>query len=121
VPVFRMAFLLYVHPRYRYVCTLSTHTIRPIASPPTAPRCGGSVQTPAREGTRPLASGTSSHPPEARRPSDPVERRHEVPVYAKSREGALVEEIECDLEGDVECRQLLRTKAAYVVCQGTLR
>ena len=33
----------------------------------------------------------------------------------------LVEEIECDVEGDVECRQLLRAEVAYVVCQGTLR
>ena len=33
----------------------------------------------------------------------------------------LVEEIECDLEGNVKCRQLLRAEAAYVVRQGTLR
>ena len=37
------------------------------------------------------------------------------------RDGVLVEEVERDLEGDVERRQLLRTETAHVVGQGTLR
>ena len=37
------------------------------------------------------------------------------------RDGVLVEEVERDLEGDVERRQLLRTETAHVVGQDTLR
>lgn len=39
----------------------------------------------------------------------------------EARDGELVEEVERDLEGDVERRQLLRTETAHVVGQDTLR